>query len=246
MYIGHDLRQCVSAMVLAVLATAICQAGEEAKGPRTPFSAARVISALASKNPRPTIVDGRVEFPKDFQWMEQERCWKDIQEIAGNAEQALPELISHLKDDRYCITVHHELFDVNYNWTIGDVCHQLITRTLADSYYHELEPETVELYRKLRRFGLDRNALVKWCDERKGMKLYELQLEACNWALERVEDKQYLSEVTPDQRSQWLRSIKAAREKISKARKAVPMKNFGPEELRPSSNPFESTDPFAD
>jgi hypothetical protein len=157
------------------------------------IDASELVNSLASKNTPPTIVGFytvKFEACAKFEWPEQGRVWRVVKKLIGNVEDAWPVLVEHLDDERYSVTVDFEGFDERYNWTVGDVCRQLVSRTLSEAYYQELKPRSLNLYRKMRYpgFGINRQELKKWCTARSDRSLYELQVETCGWAAGELAD----------------------------------------------------------
>jgi hypothetical protein len=151
------------------------------------------VNELATKNsphiiygrpPREKARKGSIHLPEESQ-----RIHAKVRELAERCEFVWRDLVSHLTDNRHCGVVG---MDAGYprNWTVGDVCQELIGRSLSAPYYQHL-PRTKRNYHRfyIPQFAKDRAQLKQWCEERKNRKLYELQMEACEWAIHVIEAK---------------------------------------------------------
>lgn len=202
-----------------------------------------LIESLASKNKPPEIEDIHVRaVPDGFDPKEQTRVWAVIPKLIKQAEQAWPELVDHLDDKRYCVTVN-DLFGNTHNWTIGDVCREIIGRNLAQAYYKALPSDSFDLYRTMRKPGFAYDK--EWCRHRADKKLYELQLEACAWASTGLADENRIEKASPATRKAWITAVDAAAKKLAESKTAVPYPRFGPEEFDLYQPPGDDPDPFA-
>lgn len=226
------------------------------KVPAAKFDARQVIESLVSQNKRPEQSDWRrPNFPKDFKWTEQERCWKTILTLMNHMESAWPELVAHLDDERYCISIENLAFDVHKNWTVGDVCQELVGRTLAEPYYSQFAPEALDalnLHRELRSFpprSMTKEraiALKEWCDARGKKRLYEMQLDACQEVSGRLGSRDILPDLESKTRAQWVASISKLSELMSNDKTPRLFKRFGAEEILPCRDESEEKDPFGE
>ena len=123
-------------------------------------------------------------FSRDFDWAQYQRIWHTIVVLNDHAEQAWPELVRHLDDKRYSISPL-AWNGYTYNLTVGGVCEELVGGTLAAAYYRHLQPENNVVYANLSWPNVSRNMhhIQPWCQQRSGKKLYELQIEACQWMI---------------------------------------------------------------
>ena len=68
----------------------------------------QLIDGLANKNPPPPFSDKGgpplVTFPRNYDWTEQARVLSVWQQLNDRAEEALPELVAHLDDKKYCVS----------------------------------------------------------------------------------------------------------------------------------------------
>lgn len=209
-----------------------------------------LVESLASKNPPLKLEDRRATepIPDDYDWSEQVRVWLVIQQLIEQVEDAWPELVAHLDDNRHCVTISDCLFGSGEkNWTVGNVCRILASRTLAQVYYKQIKPESADVYRKMRtpRFTVD---LKKWCEDRSMKALYELQIETCEWACKELEDDEKFPRIPQDSRREWISDIRSAAKTLSTTHRAVAFAGFGREEFIPYSKPREvdQSDPFAE
>jgi hypothetical protein len=194
-----------------------------------------LVEALANHNPPPSFKEPDLQpiFDKKFALAESNRVWKAIPVFISHAEEAWPELIKHLDDKRYCITIQSMDGSI-YNLTVGKVCREIVGRSLSEAYYRNLRPEMRVIYGRLRwpEIAHDPKKLKLWCQERSKKKLYELQIEMCEWAIPEVKNADFRdTRVTTQKRREWVKGIQAEIKSLRESKKAVPFKGFGPEEI---------------
>jgi hypothetical protein len=205
------------------------------------------VESLVSANARPTIEDSPYPIvPTNFNWMEQERTWSAVNTVSSHSARFWPDLVAHLDDERYCVTVKSLVSDRDYNWSVGDVCSAIIGRTLSQAYYEDIEPESLSLYRVIRVPPLARNSgsLKKWLTERSGKQLYELQIETCECTIEALHSGKDLPEITEESRQAWIRSIERTATALAKSKTGKPFKGFKINEFEALAQP--KGDPFGD
>ena len=118
---------------------------------------------------------------------ESERIRMQVKKILKKNEEVWQEVVAHLKDDRHSGIVG---IDAGYprNWTVSDVCHHIISDTLSSPFYKHLPGTKMNYHRfKMPSFAKDKEKLAMWCRDRKDCELYELQIEACEWAIKELE-----------------------------------------------------------
>lgn len=150
-----------------------------------------LVDKLATSNP-PATISGKP--PREqatwskYDTNERKRVDATVRDVIRQSEDLWPELVAHLGDDRYCKTVG---IDAGYprNWSVADVCQHVIGHSLSEAYYRHMAG-TKQNYRrfKLPTFAEDKAKLREWCDARKNRKLFELQIEACEWAITEIRD----------------------------------------------------------
>jgi hypothetical protein len=145
---------------------------------------------LVSHNPKPEIkVHGdsrRLIPPENFSWKENLRVKKNIQIITDHVEELWPELVSHLDDERYSVSV--PIAESRYTFSVGGVCYKIICDTLAEAHFSHMKDYPMDLvYNRLGSKAMSHNddniSLEKWLMQRKTKPLYELQIEKCEWAI---------------------------------------------------------------
>jgi hypothetical protein len=123
-------------------------------------------------------------------------------------------LIEALDDERYCMTIDWAEGDAYYNYSVGEVCRDIIQ-------------DRLEVYRDKISFSgpshWNRYNYViskKWWRNRKGHSLADLQVEAIDWAIKRrkAEPK---SEIDEDRQNE-VAELKKLREEIKTTGKPVP------------------------
>ena len=120
--------------------------GEEKVGADKPraqaaFNARAVIASLENHNPPPLIIGVGPEYAARFDirynWSEYNRVLALIQVLADHAEEAWPELVGHLDDERYCTTLKYSE-DFTRSHSVGDICREIICGWLSGAYYRHI------------------------------------------------------------------------------------------------------------
>ena len=202
----------------------------------------RLAASLESRNTAPTIENSRRRpaFDLEFDWTEQNRVWKAIQDLIGSPVDRWNSLSANIESTAYCITVE-SASGAFYNWTVGDVCRIIISRTLSEPYFRSLSPITPELYAKFRSpgFARDPQTLKDWLVARHDRTLSQLQVEACEVAIDQ------LSHRDDDNREKWLVSIRATVTRLRDGGMPILYEGFGADEFRPCKSSVAGGDPFA-
>jgi hypothetical protein len=175
---------------------------------------AQLISQLVSPNQKPVTengADSSVRFPTNYDVAAQKRIEVARQTLHDDIENALPYLIGALNDERYCMTIDWMSGDAFYNYSVGQICENVIASQL-------------EVYREKIRFSgpahwkrYDYPISKQWWDERKSRRLSDLQVEATDWAIERrkAEPKDSIREG----RENEVAELKKLRDEIAKSGK---------------------------
>jgi hypothetical protein len=156
---------------------------------------------------------GGVRCTAAYDRMAQRRVDEARKALHDNFEEALPHLIDALDDQRYSMTVNWADGDAYPNYSVGEVCRNVIASQL-------------EVYRDKIRFSVKRwheyNYPVSktWWKTRKDRSLAELQLEAIDWAIERRK-----TESEKERREEELVALRELREQVAKSSK--PAKSRG-------------------
>jgi hypothetical protein len=160
-------------------------------------------------------------FDEQFDWKENSRVCQAITTAIKNVEAAWPELVRHLDDERYCITVH-TFSGFTYNWTVGNACRNIMGENLAAAYYQRIQPVSKLAYGRLSipEVARDVKLLKTWCEERKDLQLYELQMEMCEWAIDQL--SVYDPAWPTRQRAQeWIKAIEKEYRSLNNSKTAV-------------------------
>jgi hypothetical protein len=124
---------------------------------------------------------------------------------------------------------------LSYNWSVGNICHEIVGRTLAAAYYQHLKPLKVIVEIRLGLPDVARTKKLKsWCQEQSKKELFELQMDMCEWAV--TELKQHPDElrgVSSEMVRAWTGAIEAERESLRVKKRAVPYGGFRGESQRP-------------
>jgi hypothetical protein len=192
-----------------------------------------LVDILANHNPRPKLVgEGPVPlFDVQYNWEEDRRVQKAIPVLARHAEDAWGELVQHLNDERYCATFESVSGELR-QLTVGDMCREIIGRSLSQAYYKKLKPEQMVIYARFRipEFAREKKELKAWCEARSKKILYELQIEVCEWMITELAKPDDIRNVPRSLREAWIASIKDQVDSLRKAEKPVPFPGFGSEE----------------
>ena len=197
-----------------------------------------LVEALASRNRPPKHV-GEEHYPifdPKFDWEEDARVWRAIKSATDHAEEVWPELVKHLNDERYCVT-YESFSEYTYDFTVGRVCHDIILRNLAAGYFESVRPTSKVPNLRLGQphFLFESQTLKKWCEARRGKKLYELQIELCKWAAAELAKPGAIGDVDEPTARKWIAVIEKDARSLSRSKTAVPWAGFGHIEFVPYS-----------
>lgn len=198
-----------------------CEASAEIPACKAPEELRRrgeeLINGMVSRNRPPAIDDWHIHFPEDFDWTEGNRVLRAVRQAVDEVEELWPVLVEHLEDPRYCVSCRIE--DISYNFTVGKICRYIISNALSEAYY-PCRPKVKKWWIVSNRLSMpevargDGKALKAWCKQRSDKKLYELQIEMCQWAISTVAE---LDGVSEEDKS---KSIEAIRAKIAALRES--------------------------
>ena len=207
---------------------------------QAPFDAKTCIDDLKSHNPAPLFGDDRPGpgatplFDKTFDWGEQDRVKGAIRAIVKHAADAWPQLIRHMDDRSYCITIDGD--NGATNRSVGSICSWIVSRNLAAAYYplmpHQLRREVVYTRFVTPAAARGSDGLKAWCDKRGKRPLYELQIEMCEWSIDEL-GRMIKGDEIPEVEGNA--SIAAVRSRIAAMRKSkepVVFPGFGKEEFQ--------------
>jgi hypothetical protein len=198
------------------------------------FDAKQLIEQLENHNAPPKLVPGRSDgddpiFDRRYKWSEDDRIARATQALVDHADDALPELLKHFDDKRYSMTDYSSVDAGANNDDIGEVCWRIVVESLSQPFCEHI-PDGDDLAYKLR--IADRGAsadLRTWCAERRDKKFYELQIEQCELAIERVKklnDDSLGDDPTAD-RKKSIAEIENQIDALRKNRKPILAKKFG-------------------
>ena len=205
--------------------------GASAPTTQTKFDAEQFIERLANHNSPPKLVDSAVVglepiFSRQYDWSEDNRIATATQVLVNYADEALPVLLKHFDDKRYSRTYCTSSDSGADNLDVGSVCGEIVAESLSQAFY-EYIPEGDELAYQLRL--ADRGAskdLKTWCLERRDKPFYELQIEQCELAIDRIK---HLREESADEKDK-VKSIAAIKNQIEimrRQRKPIQAVRFG-------------------
>jgi hypothetical protein len=207
-----------------------------------------VVESLASKN-KPPVIAGPAIYPPpdptvstDYDWSEQDRAWKVARELAANAEAAWPVLVEHFDDRRYVLTVKYTVSGVVYqNWTVGDICRQIVLSNIKVAFSSEIEWGTKAFAHHMSVDGFTGGVeLKRWCEERRGKPLFELQAEACRWAAGELTAGEARRYTSAEAANRSVAQITAREKKLLDSKTAVRTNPIGGDLLALYRKPSES------
>lgn len=193
-----------------------------------------MVEALANHNFQPKLDhEFRPHLGSAYDWSEKGRVWNAVNALIGNAEEAWPELVMHLDDDRYCLTVQ-TIDGFVYNWSVGEMCREIVGRNLGEACFQSVPLYELVYYRlRLPKIARDKKQLKAWCEARRERRLYELQIEVCQGAQPEVAKIQSELKIPDPKRHEWFDAINAKIESLRRSKVPVGWRRFGPEELVP-------------
>jgi hypothetical protein len=181
--------------------------------------------ALENHNVPPAIPKvGEPVFGDDYNWAERDRVLRLIERVASRAEGLWPQLVGHLTDERYCITWGSS--QLPQNLSVGDMCRYIISNNLAAAYYQCLPDDSELALRTMSGPDVVRKgpeALKAWCQQRNDKRLYELQIEMCEWAIPTLAG---IGDVSDEERRESIAAMRATIESLRTSKKAVPKPSF--------------------
>jgi hypothetical protein len=218
---------------------------------RGAFDSGATLAAMGNKNP-PPILSGDLHefarFDKRYDWAEYDRVFALAKELAKHGDEAWPQMVEHLTDKRYCTTITVTFSEsIRHNYSVGDVCREIMAGWLAAPYERHLDIRSGEgiwneySSRALERayvalwqpeFALDNKRLKAWCDARRGKRLHELQIDACQWAAAEVPR---ISQLSDKEKAGLAAAIRADAESLRKSRKAIRFGGLSLETFMPFS-----------
>lgn len=173
-----------------------------------------MIEGLVSRNAPPEMVRIKVGaaklplFPADYDWEEQARILTLSGHLTTNDDPRLWEhYLRHMDDKRYAVTVGTEPGHYAENYSVGDICYEAAWARLDFAMVHlkQIPGEQHDVIR----LDLGNTVLTKWRKERATKRLYELQIELCETALEKVAVEDGLSQEAKERISKELREKKS-------------------------------------
>jgi len=160
-----------------------------------------LVSSLANRNSRPVFV-GKDEkrrplFPDNYDWKEERRVQNVLHQILKYTDHALPTLLDHFDDDRFCVTLDHGDYVLNHS--VGSICSAIVRESLIKPFTDCLSSDQGRWRELWNPECLKKTPLEKWCRERlnQGDTFVEMQNELLQWAINNVPDA---SKVTAKER----------------------------------------------
>src|SRR5688572_19637004 len=132
-------------LLILILLYSLPGSAQESKTPALDTRA--LVESMANRNRPPKHVGMQHTpiFDATFDWREDARVWKALESVIQRAEEAWPELVNHLDDERYCVT--YEAFSgFTYDRTVGEICRTILLRNLSRGYFETVQPQGKEAY----------------------------------------------------------------------------------------------------
>ncbi len=176
-----------------------------------------LIDALATRNPEPKITHGEPKLVAGFNLKEFDRVRKVLPQLCNDGSEELwEELLKHLGDERYSLTM---AFDgENYiNWSVGGLCHMLAYKHLAE----DVLDRHVSVNRPIRLLRDISDDLGGWRKARSDKSLYELQLEVCELGLAKLDKHPERHILMDGQKEKMRQKIEDELAELKASKKAV-------------------------
>jgi hypothetical protein len=186
------------------------------------------IETIVSHNPAPSFEgnrsSGRPIFDDKFDWSEYQRVNYAINNLAYHAEDEWRELLKHFDDNRYSTTMHGEY---GHNYVVSDICELIVSSCLSQGYmkHYGNGIHTESAYRVIKypRGLYNKSQIRDWCEKRKDKKLYELQVEMCEWAISIIMRMNDLSE---EEKIPFVDAVQKEIDTLRNSKKAVIFTGF--------------------
>lgn len=179
---------------------------------------AALIDGLASRNQAPDVVDGKPSFPGDFDWADQERVLTAFRKSGRDGEETLwEELLKHLDDERYSLTMEFNDSEIGRNYSVGSLCRMLAYKHLAEDvldHYASVE-RPVRVIKELW------PNLAQWRKAREGKSLYELQIEVCELGLKELPNLMQLRFLEERRRKRMQMQVESQIDDLKQSKKAA-------------------------
>jgi len=157
---------------------------------------AAMVAALANRNPVPELIKRRRAVPifsPEYDWDEAKRVRKAFYAIVRSESVELwEELVKHLDDKRYSITLCLDDGPGAFNFTVGRICRIVAEdRLILVSRIHS-DPDSRDRRDVYIDVGIE--DIAKWRKERAKKSLAELQIEVCEKAISTIQMNADLSD----------------------------------------------------
>ncbi len=182
---------------------------------------ARLIDALASRNPAPKIVQLDIShlpiFVPDYDWNDETRVRQTLSKIYNDPSEAMwEELVNHIPDKRYALTY---FWDDHYtiNGTVGDWCETIVQwRLYGPVGQYDLSSEREG--RSIHLVDDVYDHLIEWRKARAHKPLVDLQIEICELSIKRIPA---VEDLTPEEKRTMIKQVTAQMESLKRTRKPL-------------------------
>ncbi len=123
------------------------------------------------------------------------------------------------------------------NLSVGDVCADIVSDCVSEAYILHIPEGTEEVVKffNVPDVACHGNlALKKWCESRAKKKLYELQIEMCEWAIPQV--AKFDQQLSSERRRAVVAGIRGQIADLRESKKAVQIEGWG--ERQPGAEPY--------
>ena len=226
---------------LIVLACLFTSLKAEAKDKELDYR--KLVEGLVSPN-TPIKCENRgdtvLSIPPHYNWKAQERIEEKRRVLFDHCEKALPFLIEGCTDARYSLTAPWQEGDA-YSSCVGAICLEIIAlhvevfreqiRFSDPQHWHQYN-FVPQLHSAIGKAVTDgrKKEIQDWWRERKHKSLYQLQIEAFDWAIEKRKEelKQLSDNRSRSEASDEIKSLVGEREKLNRSDKCLPPHHMWP------------------
>lgn len=189
-----------------------------------------LIGQLANKN-KPPAQQGAKAHPiwtKDYDWTEQTRIRKVWKELHRRAEEDLSEIVAHVDDNRYSLTMAVSS-GAYYNADIGFICYHILRVNIEP--YQRPGDKRFEAFMP---YSGNREDVAKWWTPRRAIPLKELQLQSIDHAHKTTTDRLDNAKDENEEKRfrRYLSQLEELTDQIQKSDKPVVVPAIAPEEYR--------------
>jgi hypothetical protein len=235
----------VALVTLMAIPVAVCTADDKS----VDWDA--LVGSLKSQRPAPRLREHhrRTDAPANFDFKEQSRILGVTDKLVRNVEAAWPSLADNIDNPAYCLTLHEDYStETSRNYSVGQICELILLESLTAAHLPH-QPGTIAAWQKLRWPAIlpekrDTTALKEWFRKQgeRGQPLYELQIELCEWAIEKIP----AMASNEEDKTESIRGLEREIQKLKKTKLPVLLKSILTPETRTVWHPRDKDAPIED